>query len=192
MNNLLPTALTVSSGFHLYRHYLILLVLLLRVIVLFYSLPWPPHPGRTIRFRITEFAKWSSIIQTPPNPRSSATVVVCPRPYPGLVVLETPFLLSQFFLTPRTFPPYRYVCIHCTRRNSIVLPSEALAPTLLPLPRVLSPPPIIRESYANCSGFPPDSKTIYLRLLIASPCRQVATFPLYRYEDRGVCSGSME
>ena len=62
--NLLPTALTVSTSFHLYRYYSMFIALLLRVI-LYYSLPWPPRLEPTIRSRMTEFPKWSPIIQTP-------------------------------------------------------------------------------------------------------------------------------
>ena len=164
------------------------ITLLLRVIVLLLP-PRPPRLGPTIRSRMTEFPKRSPIIQTSRNPKTSATVAVCPRPYPGLVVSETPFLLSQFFLTPDSRPSYRYVLVRVGLPSSFPLNHSlrryhpaASAET----------PPILRQCCANYSGVPPDCKTIYVSAFIAWPYGHVSTFPLHRYEDRGVCSGSME
>ena len=151
---------------HEYRHYSLFITRLLRVTSL-NALSWPPRLGPTIRFRMTKFDKWSPIIQTPPNSRSFPTVLVCLRPYPGLVVSETPFVLLQVFSTPASHRPCCCVCISCTRRTSIVLPSGSLAPTLPVLQRVLSPPSIRRECHANPSVFPSDSKTMYLSEFIA-------------------------
>ena len=61
--NLLPTALAVSTSFHLYRYYSMFRALLLRVIVLLLH-PRPPRLGPAMRSPMTEFPKWSPNIQT--------------------------------------------------------------------------------------------------------------------------------
>ena len=154
--NLLPTALTVSTSHHQYRYYSLFIARLLSVI-LFLLPPQAPSSGAYYTVSDDRVPKWSPIIQTP-NPRSSAAVAVCPRPYPGLVVSETPFLLSQVFLTPDSRPPYCFVCISCTHRTSIVFPAGSLAPTLRPLPRVLRPFQFEENAMRIHPAFPPTPK----------------------------------
>ena len=90
---------------------------------------------------MTDSPKWSRMFQTSQNPMSSATVAVCPGPYLGWALSETPFLHWQVCLTPDPRPQHCCVCLPCTRQTPIVFPAGYLAPTPPRLPRVQIPPP---------------------------------------------------
>ena len=97
------------------------------VITHIHSLLLYPRLGLTVQYRTIKFPRWSATIQTVSNPWSSATVILHPGPYLGLIVSATPLLFPQVGNNPtRALVVVMSVHLACVRSLSFSSSSHSL------------------------------------------------------------------